>query len=549
MTPEQLSVLNGRFATSQYLKENEAAELSEMLGLTVKQVHNWYGKRRYTMKQKAAAVHKPEVQNSSVPPFHTNNDHDLASVGSGSGTLRPWKRLSSAQIAGLVSAFHQNPYLQVEDTEYLSERLGLSVDKIRIWYANKRKSMRRFEDGDSVDSGDKSPSPSSSLGPSLKTHYTMNVIQSDALNFAYASSPYLENLQADELSMELGISTDQVRNWYSNRRASQRKGILDSPTFSNVDLYTPTSNSPNSSLEPLPSMHPGAARTPFVKTNSILSSEQSRILNESFLRNPYESEEGARDLAVRTGLTVKQVQTWYNEISTFEYSRKRFNTKKRKRSTSPSGSPSTSSPHPLADFKSYHMLTPAQTNILNSYYERSPYVDDAVAVQISSEIGVTVEKIKTWFKSKRKLISKKRKQELGNDGSVSSSSNSSPPQPFGQLSSSRAVKSENNQPTGNNAETSLGNGVSAQKSGKGATEEQWSGDEEDDEDVQQEPVEEESDDEQNEDVVEQPVDLEVQEEQVLAGLFGIDVDAVKQLREQFSNGPEDASRPIAQTSQ
>ncbi|KAI9350168.1 hypothetical protein BDR26DRAFT_1003814 [Obelidium mucronatum] len=491
MTPQQLAVLNGRFAINQYLKEHEASELSELLGLTVKQVHNWYGKRRYTMKQKAAAGNKTEYAHTPSGTSSNMNDFETASNGSNSGPLRPWKRLTSAQIAGLTAAFQQNPYLQPEDTEYLADRLDLSVDKIRGWYANKRKSMRKFDDAESVGSDD-SNSPSST---SLKSHHTMNYSQSDALNSAFASSQYLETLQADELSAELGISADKVRNWYSNKRASQRKTALDSPTLSTLDLYTPLSNSPDSTIaETLSSSIPAVIR-PSVRSNTILSADQSRILNEAFLRNPYESEEGARDLAVRTGLTVKQIQTWY--------SRKRFNTKKRKRSASPvaAGTPSSSpvsSPNiQQTDFKSYHMLTPAQTTILNSYYDRSPYVDDSVALQISTEIGVTVEKIKTWFKSKRKMMSKKKKRGDAPASSLSGVNGS-------------GLRDE-------------GDGKPS-VSAKEAADEKWSDDEE----------EEEEENKSSEGGGAGPVDLALQEEQVLAGLFGIDVDAVKQLREQYS---------------
>ncbi|KAJ3071157.1 Double homeobox protein 4 [Podochytrium sp. JEL0797] len=397
MTPNQLEILNARFATNQYLKENEASELSEKLGLTVKQVHNWYGKKRYTMKQKAGG---------GIPRGFGSID-DSASNASSSAVSRSWRRLTTAQSNTLTTAFEINPHLSTEDSEELAERLGLTVEKIRIWYATKRKAQRRLEDGDLIDGGggggmrDISPSPSAALG--------LNSSQTEMLNVAFASSMYLESHQAHQLSVDLGVTSEKVQQWFSRKRVAVQRSAaaVDSPPFTNSDGSAGSPQSPEYARGPNGEIlsHYKSLSKHHVKTHHVLTHDQSQILNAAFLRTPYETEDGARDLASRTGLAVKQIQTWF--------SRKRFSLKKRKRSLSPEDGSGASLSNPTSDFKSYHMLTISQTNVLNTSYEHSPYVDDTVAFQISAEIGVPVEKVKTWFKSKRKLINKKKKLEGG----------------------------------------------------------------------------------------------------------------------------------------
>ncbi|KAJ3287566.1 Double homeobox protein 4 [Rhizoclosmatium sp. JEL0117] len=548
MSPEQLAVLTSRFAVNQYLKEHEASELSELLGLTVKQVHNWektqnfplnedcftdvflaiplvfrYGKRRYTMKQKAATApretrqQQQQQQQQGQQPVQPQQPVYDFEVGSNEGSRdgRLWKRLTAAQIADLTAAFEQNPYLQPEDTDYLTDRLGLSVDKIRIWYANKRKSMRTQRQEES-DSGDDREENSQSPVSSIKTHRVMTTSRMDILNNAFAQSPYLENRQAEELSRQVGITADKVRMWFSNKRATLRKSGLDSPPCTELSPDAETSSMSFSRFNS--------------KSHNSLAPEQSLILNEAFARNPYETEEGAKELADRTGLSVKQIQTWY--------SRKRFNTKKRKRSASPSGDNQTQS---STDFKSYHMLTASQTATLNAYYMRSPYIDDITAAQISNEIGVSVEKIKTWFKSKRKIVNKKRKME---GGSVESMAGQEQHQllnrggrPLGSrkrkvdVYDSNGVKVENSgwyHPNSNGGP--VGTIAEAAESAEGV----WSGDEFEEPDIggdNHNDDEDDDDDDDDDEELDQDVELEVQEEQVLAGLFGIDVTAVRELRQ------------------
>ncbi|KAJ3084107.1 Double homeobox protein 4, partial [Rhizoclosmatium hyalinum] len=463
-----------------------------------------YGKRRYTMKQKAATApretrQQQQQQQQGQQPVQPQQPVYDFEVGSNEGSRdgRLWKRLTAAQIADLTAAFEQNPYLQPEDTDYLADRLGLSVDKIRIWYANKRKSMRTQRQEES-DSGDDREENSQSPVSSIKTHRVMTTSRMDILNNAFAQSPYLENRQAEELSRQVGITADKVRMWFSNKRATLRKSGLNSPpcTEASPDAESNVGDSPaDVSFE-----------HNVQKPRSPLTVEQLQILNDSFAKQPYETEEGELDLSHRTGLSLKQIQTWF--------SRKRFNMKKRRCSTSPTPEDEdscvlTSSPppasHQSSDFKSYHMLTVPQTATLNAYYLRSPYVDDIAAAQISNEIGVNVEKIKTWFKSKRKLVNKKRKMDGSEPGSSPHQLLVRGGRPFG----SRKIKVEDG--VGGWHYPHMNGSLPAHSSVDHVDDD----DDDDDEDLDQD------------------VALEVREEQVLAGLFGIDITAVRELKETY----------------
>ncbi|KAI8613295.1 hypothetical protein BC830DRAFT_487617 [Chytriomyces sp. MP71] len=124
LTAAQLAVLTEKFAQNQYLQESEAAELSGMLGMTVKQVHNWYGKRRYTLKQKAA-------QNPG--PSHSFEESEVTSNAGGSNSIDESAQFDSDQLQQLEAAYERNHIINYKEAEILSLRLNIPAIKIRVW--------------------------------------------------------------------------------------------------------------------------------------------------------------------------------------------------------------------------------------------------------------------------------------------------------------------------------------------------------------------------------------------------------------------------------
>ena len=257
------------FARSEYLDTNSriqlapiSSELVERTGLSIKQISQWFKNRRRRIRTSKTNRITSKVPNEPFSPqlqLHAELSDSIQQSstplpgGLSAKLTRP--RFAINQLAELQKCFAVSEYLDMTTRNVLVERTGLSIRQISNWFKKKRRPIqptsndavtnttnnvprqqspppnlpdRTWQSGsDQVPTSRVTTKIAKSTVPKMETTPCVRVNFSQSqlaeLERCFERSKYLDTSVRYQLLKRTKLTTNQISNWFAQRRSRWRK--------------------------------------------------------------------------------------------------------------------------------------------------------------------------------------------------------------------------------------------------------------------------------------------------------------------------------------
>uniref|UniRef100_A0AAY4CWL7 Homeobox domain-containing protein n=1 Tax=Denticeps clupeoides TaxID=299321 RepID=A0AAY4CWL7_9TELE len=199
MSQEQMATLTKSYVHCQVPDQREVERLKAATGLTVNQVFKWFSDQQ-SHDQNLKGIWS-DVHSSHSPP------------------TPPLLKQQNQDLTALEKSFCQGLQPSETDADHLQTETKSAATDIQSWFSENYK-----QDGDQL--YDESLRSEPKVNP-IKINLKM--ISSDQLHLlrqAFASTPWPNNMQIEELIMRTGLPKSEVVRWFSDSRRIQKSGQL-----------------------------------------------------------------------------------------------------------------------------------------------------------------------------------------------------------------------------------------------------------------------------------------------------------------------------------
>ena len=242
---------------------------------------------------------------------------------------------------------NQNPTL--EERKELSREVHLTEKQVYDWFSNRRYKYR--QEAKNISKVDEEL---------LEDKFKQNM-----------TNPNL--LERKELSCQVNLTEQQIYDWFFNRRYEARKEAK--------------------------------------KIKNPASLERKDVLENIFVQKQYPNLVERREISCQVNLTEQQIKDWFcNRRARAKKEAKKMNLEN---SIEFDGSSPENNVNklikgnktiPLGVRLKQHTLNVEQTRILEECFQKISYPDKNTIVELSRQLNLTENKIKTWFQNKRCYI-------------------------------------------------------------------------------------------------------------------------------------------------
>ncbi|KAL3070042.1 hypothetical protein niasHS_001858 [Heterodera schachtii] len=212
------------------------------------------------------------------------------------------------QIERLDQEYQANNYLDASQREKLAKEINLKEVQIKIWFRNRRyKCGLKEKEAISCDIGqsdadEQEEEEEEDDDEQQKQHFS--AAQLDLLERQFEKAKFIDFSTRSELAALAGITPEQVKIWFQNRRYKCRKEEKGAKFAGDLSVQKPAQNVAKTETN---------EQKTVPKQQKNFSVDQLDKLEDELEKTKFPSFAEIEKCAEKTGLTHKQVDEWFEE--------------------------------------------------------------------------------------------------------------------------------------------------------------------------------------------------------------------------------------------